>query len=177
MGFTQEQKANVGNNYLTEIKRRIAVRSASKAKLGADDADKIDLAPRALGLVKRMLKDVTAVSVRNKQASIYRTGPNATIVDMDVTAGGKTIAVGLDCALFPELAAYQEAKAKRDKTKSELCAELEFLSLRAMNPGTASAFQQHAQRLMAVKPGESIKGANDLIDDFLASRRGFTCTL
>ncbi|HEX3140439.1 MAG TPA: hypothetical protein VHQ87_10305 [Rhizobacter sp.] len=177
MGFTQEQKAAVGNAYIAEIKRRIAVRKASKDKLAERVLAEPDVTTAALRLVKRMFKEVEVVTVVNDDAHIYRHGPNAHIVDVKFVHEGKERSLGIDRGLFPVLNEHKAAKDKADKLKSDLCEELEFLSMRAMNPGTVSAFQQHAQRLMAVKPGESISGCLDMIDDFLTSRRGFTCTL
>lgn len=182
MTFTSDQKADAGNAYITEIKRRIDVRSKAKALVpeskGVEEIKGTAL-PTVVKLVKRLHREASDTIIRSMDTSLYRSGhPNARVVDVDYKINGHMFSIGIDRKMVPEIAAYDAHNAEVSEKKRALCAELEFLATTALAPSVVAGFQAHASRLISVGKGVVVdKMAVALIDDFLTSRRGFTCAI
>jgi len=181
MGITQDQKAEAGNSYITEIKRRIDVRSKAKALVPEPkdtDGLKLTAMPTVARLAKRLHRQASDIVIRSIDSALYRTGPNARVVDVEFKIEGQAFTAAFDRKMIPEIIEYEAHNTKVSDQKKVLCAELEFLTTTALAPSVVAAFQSHAARLISAEKDAKVdKKAVALIDDFLTSRRGFTCTL
>lgn len=193
MGFTQDQKAAIGNHYIAEIKARIDTRTKAKDRLGAvpspDDEDDTD-GPAS----KEKAINIVAARVAKRLVPSFKGVPKAW-AHSEYVGGNSTPGIWMEIeahrvfipeTLAPELQKLREAKKKlreakkaKDDLKGQLCQEIEFLTKKALAPSTVAAFQAHAGRLLAPKAKDTIAPTTvrALLDDFLVSKRDFVCTL
>ena len=181
MPITSDQRAIIGNAYIAEIKRRIDVRSKSKALLPEPiltEGLRSSALPSIEKLIRRINKNASDIVIVSVSTSLHCHGPNESVVHVRFRDHGKVLSVAFDRALVPEVAGVDQNNKDLAAKRKALCVELEFLTTNAIAASCVAGFQAHASRLLSVaKDVDPTRPALALVDDFLTSRRGFSCTL
>jgi hypothetical protein len=177
MAITAEQRTDIGARYVTEIQRRIEVRTAAKVQIRKLPGEKN---PAVLAAAQADLNDLaggsklTVVSVEvneyNGTASMKLLGGEYFSLDHIPAKLAKRTAT---------LLTHSDEEKKAEKKNQELCRELEFLN-GALAGTNIGAFQSYCARLWAPAKKTDFLPAADFkahIEAFLNTKRGFTCAL
>ncbi len=183
MPTTHEQKADIGQRYMAEIKRRIDVRNAAH-KSAADQAAALSLqssdgygCPELEKIALKVAKAHRFATVGATIASEYRRGEHEDFLHLYGRDGSK---LRLPIAKRPDLAdivKLQERRTELDKRRSDICDEIQILK-GALAPAQVASFQAHASRLWAPN-GKADTMPEALfkvtLDDFLTGKRPAVC--
>lgn len=172
MTINQEQKADIGNRYLEEINRRIAIRNKAKSELPQEvSMRRKEVIDNGNADIKSLGVDTGGFKLQEVEFNDYK-DKTIDFICGKLRINGVPLAQckNLDVLLRPQILAK--------KTRAAICQELEFLDDRKSG-GSVGEFQSYVSRLVTLKKGESVPdGAfKRFIDDYLASKRNFTCSL
>ena len=166
MTITHDQKAAIGQAFLTELDRRISLREAAKKTL---------VNSTALEKYAAVEKDLETLLPKHTLGKVSNVSGYH---DVDITLGK----IELRNVPFPKVPAYRalhEQDKKNDDKRQKLCNELAFLH--GLKGGsTVGAFQSYVARLWAPTSKDEVlprSTFNTQFEAFADSKRGFTCAL
>lgn len=177
MPITHEQKADLGQRYVKEIKRRIAVRDKAMKvaswSVEDDEGEEVQTRQSPVDVIARTIAKKHKIPfVSCKIDSTWRGGKYHKTCK--IAGDGFELVVPFES--YPALINAAEIKDSADKLRKDLCQELEFLHT-ASDAAHISAFQTYVSRVWAPRKDERLAEGQfgEFVNDYLLSKHTFVC--
>lgn len=183
MPTTHEQKADIGLRYITEIKRRIDVRTKAQESAAEECRSINTTSDCGFGcaemekIARKAANHHRFKATGARVETIYIRGGHHDFLKIYGPDGSKVV-LPIECR--PDLSGIKALCKRRDNAqnkKRELCHEIELLN-KLLGPSSVASFQAHASRLWAPNAKDDLMPEalfKSTLDDFLMGKRPAVC--
>ncbi len=174
MAITHEQKADIGVQYLAQLRERIKTREAAQKKAATEAKTLDDNSELLREMAEVIIKQYHLGSNLAKAEIESRYGRGGEVLEVTMNNG---VQINVPVSLFISLKNEQSAVKKASHLSHTLCSEIEFLH--GLLNKTAT-FQAHVARLWAPESKDVLCSASSLksfLEDFIAASRPAVCAV